>query len=248
MKLGKIKKSNSKIIRVFYSIIRFNWLILKFGINKKYRNYILDTFFPQKDHFQISNQTRLNRYPLIFQTSRDYLISQNKAQLKLLSFGCSTGEEVLSLASYMPDAHIVGVDINKRCIEICRRNNQNQQHLFYPYNSKEFENEKSFDAIFCMAVFQRTENRTRTNNSIAKGITFQRFESEISKLDSKLNEKGLLIIDHTDFDFRETKYALRYQFLDFDKNQKRHNRPLFNSKNEKVSDEQFLYRVFVKMS
>lgn len=245
---NKLRKSNNKILKVGYLILRYNWLILKLVINKQYRNYIWDTLFPQDGHYQISNHTKMNRYPIIFKASRDYLISQNKTNLKLLSFGCSTGEEVFSIGSYLPDAQIVGVDINKKCIDTCRRKNRNQQHSFYLSNSAEFENLISFDAIFCMAVFQRTQNRTKSNNLIVSGITFEQFESEISKLDTKLNNGGLLIIDHTDFDFNDTKCALKYKFLAFEKNRIRHERPLYNSKNEKVSEEQFLYRVFVKMS
>ena len=98
-----------------------------------------------------------------------------------------------------------------------------------------------------MAVFQRTQNRTKKVNSVAIGISFEQFEHEILKLDSKLNSGGLLIIDHTDFDFNDTKCAVNYKPLDFDKNKKIHERPLYNSKNEKISERQFLNRVFVKM-
>jgi hypothetical protein len=104
----------------------------------------------------------------------------------------------------------------------------------------------AFDAIFCMAIFQRTENRTNSDNAVSAGITFDEFQREIGELDAKLKAGGLLFIDHADFNFMDTVHAERYEVLEFDQNRVLHDRPLFDRNNRKVSDDQCLYRAFVK--
>jgi hypothetical protein len=106
-----------------------------------------------------------------------------------------------------------------------------------------------------MAVFQRTENQAIPNNSISLGFSFCQFEREIGELDGKLKVGGLLVIEHTDFDFRETVYGDSYKNLDLERSDDAHasvlpeyNRPLFDRHDRKISDEQCLPRVFVKRS
>ena len=59
---------------------------------------------------QIPNTTALNRYPEIFACAANAAPDTRR----ILSFGCSTGEECVTLASYFPAAQIVGTDINPR--------------------------------------------------------------------------------------------------------------------------------------
>ena len=67
--------------------------------------------------FQPFNFTRADRYPWPFAFARDQL----PANANILSFGCSTGEEIISLKAYLPSAHIRGQDIDPRNVAIARR-------------------------------------------------------------------------------------------------------------------------------
>jgi len=58
--------------------------------------------------FQPSPATQLNRYPEIFRFVRAHV--GDGADVRLLSFGCSTGEEVFSLRQYFPSAGIKGLE------------------------------------------------------------------------------------------------------------------------------------------
>ncbi|MBS4097801.1 MAG: hypothetical protein KGZ83_13300, partial [Sulfuricella sp.] len=125
----------------------------------------------------------------------------------------------------------------------------NFRHARYAFShrfAREFEEAGNFDAIFCLAVLQRTENRTRTNSAHAEGFLFSHFEQEITLLDQKLKPGGLLIIDHTDFRFTETVCGPRYQPIEFKNNRLLRKRPLFDRNNRKISDTTHEYRVFVK--
>ena len=54
-----------------------------------------------------------NRFPEVFSECARYF--GDRTNLRILSFGCSTGEEVLTLREYFPTAEIVGADINNSC-------------------------------------------------------------------------------------------------------------------------------------
>jgi 2-polyprenyl-3-methyl-5-hydroxy-6-metoxy-1,4-benzoquinol methylase len=164
-------------------IYKFLWLskvAVKVVTNGRFRSETYYGIKPNRNHHQIYTFTALDRYPDLFTECRRYFLNfQNNPEPKILSFGCSTGEEVYTLGTYMPFAIIVGIDINQWCINQCRKKNIHSKHFFYNRNSTDFENSKDFDAIFCMAVLQRTENRTSANNSVAIGYTFSKFESEV---------------------------------------------------------------------
>lgn len=67
---------------------------------------------------QESNATEFNRYPSIFSIVREISIDRGKdCGIEVLSFGCSSGEEVASLDSiYLENSKLVGVDVSYSAI------------------------------------------------------------------------------------------------------------------------------------
>jgi hypothetical protein len=239
--IKELQHSRWHIARAVYAVLR---PVGRFLADSRYRAEMLSRWqFRNKQH-QGSVYTAEDRYPLLFAACRDYLSSCNKPSI--LSFGCSTGQEVATIGAYLPRAIIMGVDINEWCIKQCKKKYSNTNWSFYHRFSKEFEASVNFDAIFCMAVFQRTENRLNTDNETASGLTFEQFEQEILMLDAKLKTGGLFIIDHSDFSFTDTICNRHYSPLNFDKNKLLRNRPLFDKNNKKISETQNNYRVFIK--
>ena len=102
-----------------------------------------------------------------------------------------------------------------------------------------------FDAIFCLAVFQHTNNRDEYVNKASKYI-FSQFEQQLIILDKKLKTGGLLFIDHCDFNFLESKIVYKYFPLQMDTNKVFRERPLFNKSNQQTSNTTEIYRVFIK--
>lgn len=192
---------------------------------------------------QDSTYTRPHRYPKLFADCRAYL--GDHAGLRLLSFGCSTGEEVASLGELWPLAAIVGVDINPWCLDECARRHHSPRFTFMHRQSDEFAAAADFDAIFCLAVFQRQENLTRGLET-AGGHTFDQFEREVGLLDRKLNVGGLLAIDNADFQFTDTAVAPRYEPLPSHNNRQLRQRPLYGLDNRKIADEYIAVRIFGK--
>lgn len=208
------------------------------------RAEVFTAFKHGSKYFQRSTYTTLNRYPLLFNQCR--LLLQDVKQPALLSYGCSTGEEVISLSYYLPEARIMGVDINPRCIRICNKKNRNALHVFCEVGDPLFTKSGLFDAIFCMAVFQRIENRPYIPGRRATGFTFQVFEAEIELLHNKLRTGGYFFITESDFSFLDTRFAACYEPVIFEGNMRELNRPLYDTDGHQVARTQALYRCFVK--
>jgi SAM-dependent methyltransferase len=141
---------------------------------------------------QKSNATKINRYPEIFREIKSII----PCPKQILSFGCSTGEECITLQKYyFNDIEIIGLDINEQII----KNNQNinkYKNIKY-YSKVDNINEKS-DLIFANSVLCRwpeTEGE----------YTFETFENTLKIVDSLLNENGYLCIYNSKYLFTETK-------------------------------------------
>jgi SAM-dependent methyltransferase len=230
---------------ILYRVLRGCKVLGLAAVNARYRSEYLTRRRYRDRHFQGPTFTTRDRSPIVFEACAKYLAPVTEP--KLLSFGCSTGEEAFTLAEYMPAAIIIGVDINEWCVRQCIRKNKSEKLHFYHRLSADFEAESGFDAIFCIAVFQRGENRD-FKDKITEGFTFDQFEAEISMLDAKLKPGGLLVVHHSDFSFMDTGVAGHYTPLPFEGNKKVLNRPLFDRDNVRVSEVSVGYRVFVKVT
>lgn len=98
------------------------------------------------EQLQKSNHTKYNRYPLIFSALK--LLTPNPK--KILSFGCSSGKEMLSLKElYFSDAEYHGVDIKDDVIQACK----DRCNFATVHHVKNFDTTLKFDLIICMSVF-----------------------------------------------------------------------------------------------
>lgn len=240
----QLRSSNFLVLRWLYFVLQWSYATVRITVNSRSRSEIFTRMKYGSDHLQNSTYTFSNRYPVLFKQVQQYF-SKHEA-LRILSFGCSTGEEVFTLKQYIPKAAIIGVDINEWCIKQCRKRNDHNDCIFMNRTLDGFDDLSGFDAIFCMAVFQRSENRAKGYNTIVSGFGFEQFEKEIKILDTKLKEGGLLIIDNTDFSFEDTACAYKYIPLDFAGNRLKRNRPIFGSNNQKIAEVTNNNRIFVK--
>lgn len=243
-KIKQLSASKYFPLRLIYYSLKPCWWLLRLFKDSRYRSEMVTRLKYGKQYHQGSVFTVPERYPHLFAAAANYLGTVHKPAI--LSFGCSTGEEVFTLSKYLPGALITGVDINEWCIKQCKKKYPDNNFFFCHRLSPEFTAAGNFDAIFCMAVFQRTGNRLNKDNSIAMGFTFRQFEDEIMLLNDKLKPGGLLVIDNADFCFTDTLCAAHYTPLSFENNQAVRHRPLFDKNNKKIAETQDNYRVFVK--
>jgi 2-polyprenyl-3-methyl-5-hydroxy-6-metoxy-1,4-benzoquinol methylase len=153
---------------------------------------------------QIDNYTEYNRYPKIFQKIKELCSPELSNDLEILSFGCSTGEEIKSLQNlYIPNANYTGVDISKYIIKQNKLNNTSVK-IFY-YNNEEFEFSilKQFDVVLVMSVLCRWPNDT--------DYSFEMFESTLLDIDKYVKKEGYLIIYNSSYCFTDSILSSKYE-------------------------------------
>ncbi len=220
--------------------------VRRFLFNPRIRSENLTRAFHRDAHLQGATYSEPDRYPELFAACASYL--EHTPTPTLLCFGCSTGEEAFSLAKHLPHATIIAVDINRWCLAQARKANRNPRIHFLHSRSPEFAALANLDAIFAMAVFQRSQNRTHTAPAAHRGFPFTAFEQQIARLDAKLKPGGLFFIDHADFRFEDTAAAAHYTPLEFEGSRFLHDRPLFGPDNRLIATQYTMQRLFQKHS
>lgn len=208
--------------------------------------FAMKVFRPGRVH-QTTPATAINRFPVIFSACRNYFAGRHK--IKILSFGCSTGEEVITLRHYFPDATIVGAEVNKYSLEICRKRKHDDNIMFIESTSEEILRNGPYDAIFCMAVFQRTPQLVAEKRitDLSRIYPFRKFEKQICELDSCVKEGGLIIVHFSQYDFKDTKIASKYRAYG-DYNQDCYGPYIFDTNSKLVKERKRRNSIFVKIT
>ena len=181
-----------------------------FLTNGTYRSVAVVRWFRPRALHQTTVLTWMDRYPQIFCACRDYF--GQRQNLRVLSFGCATGEEVITLRAYFPSAWITGAEINRRSLAVCRARLVDDRTSFLYSTRGAIRAHGPFDAIFCMAVLQRTPHAVAGAGvaSLKTIYPFEKFEQQVSALDAMLRTGGLLIVHHTQYRVRDTAVGSHY--------------------------------------
>ncbi|UPT77262.1 methyltransferase domain-containing protein [Sulfurovum sp. XGS-02] len=246
-KITSFKTSKNILHKSLYYSTFILWKVTsvpyRFLFSAEYRSLILLKYFKGQYVHQVSNYTAYNRYPDIFYKIKELI--GNKKNIKILSFGCSTGEEVYTLREYFPDAMIIGVDINKHNIQKAISKN-NDPKIIFSYNIDEtIQNNGPFDIIFALAVLQRTQNRHESTYDSSHIYPFNKFNKQITQLNCYLKSNGIFAIDFADYLFEDTDVASQYHAL-----KGSHNvisdRLMFKANNQRMKNNVLLHRIFLK--
>src|SRR5215469_3620108 len=101
---------------------------------------------PLPGRFQPYSHTLPDRYPWLFKFAARELTA---AELNILSFGCSRGDEVFTLRRYFPRAALRGIDVDPHNIAACRaRAGRAARMSFCTAATTHGEPSSAFDAIF----------------------------------------------------------------------------------------------------
>jgi SAM-dependent methyltransferase len=153
---------------------------------------------------QISNVTAMNRYPSIFGGVKRIVSEHTQTYpLSILSFGCSTGEEVRTLKEmYFQDCKITGVDISETIIEKNKLENTDPD-VTYVTPSELKHSQQQFDIIFCMSVLC-IHCSGKQSQLAANGYLFDTFERTLVDLHQMTKIGGFLVIYNEAYLFHET--------------------------------------------
>lgn len=138
--------------------------------------------------------TEEDRYPDLFDLSAALAPEAGR----ILSFGCSTGEELEAIRRRFPRAEIVGAEINPRSRRLAaRRSKADTGTRVVPPKSIN----GTFEIIFALAVFQREPHKV--NETEAQDISalypFGRFEEAVTELVERLQPGGLLCVTNSQY-------------------------------------------------
>lgn len=157
--------------------------------------------------------TSVDRHPGLFAFARTAL--SDRASPRILSFGCSTGEEPLTLSHYFPDGNIDAIEINARSARQARALlSEHGVRNVEIYNlGKPPLPPAVYDAIFCLSVLRHGELEARRPQSCLSILPFTRFAETVAALDAVLVPGGLLFIWGSNFRFADLEMATRYDVL-----------------------------------
>ena len=150
--------------------------------------------------------TSEDRYPELFDALAARLAGV--AQPRILSFGCSSGEEVRALRMRMPQARIVGIDLNRLMIAKARAAD--------PAHAGDYRCDgapqpgECFDAVLALAVFRHGELEAQRPDSCTAILPFARFEQGLALLDAHLVPGGWLALYNQHFRLADTALAASY--------------------------------------
>ena len=163
---------------------------------------------PPKGLFQPFARTRLDRYPVTFRFVQRALGADGRVHL--LSFGCSTGEEMASLRRYFPNGVIKGIDINPAHIAAARRQ-ADADMSFTVASSTAAEPDESYDAIFCMAVLRHGDLARPGVTRCDHLLRFEDFAVAVADFARCLKPGGLLVVRHSNFRLCDAPAGARFE-------------------------------------
>lgn len=246
-----MRDSRNSVVRLLYHILkpmyRSVMVVLRFCTNAEFRSIQWNLLTNNKAVHQTTTYTSYNRYPFVFEGVKE--IMTDKEQLKILSFGCSTGEEVETIRAYFPNATIVGADINKECLKSCQKRIFDEKVKFIISSQDLIHKQGPYDAIFCMAVLQRLPHKVLNEGitNISTLYPFRKFEDQLIELDKHLNVNGLLIVHFTQYNFLETSISHKYEPIEAIR-QTEYPTPIFDKDGCIVEGSEQYYSVYIKIN
>jgi SAM-dependent methyltransferase len=163
---------------------------------------------PLAGRFQPYAHTLPDRYPWLFDFAAAALVEGPSP--RLLSFGCSKGDEVFSLRRRFPHAVINGLDIDPGNIAACTARAhvlQDDRLSFAVAANARNEPADHYDAIFCLAVLCHGDLTVRRARHSEPLLRFSDFERTVTELAGCVRPGGYLFLHTTNFRFYDTAVA-----------------------------------------
>jgi len=164
--------------------------------------------------FQPYGSTKEDRHPDLFQFIKTNI--PNDKDIRLLSYGCSTGEEAFTLRRYFPRACIKGIDINPYFVKVCQRQLDKRGDPLMSFEvagSAVNEPAAHYDAIFCLSVFRHGDLAENYPSRCDHLIRFADYETTITQIALCLKPGGYLITVGSNFRFSDTESANEFKVI-----------------------------------
>jgi SAM-dependent methyltransferase len=155
-----------------------------------------------------------DRYPWLFEFARANI--EDSPGTRILSFGCSSGEEVFTLRKYFPAAAIKGIDIERHNISRCeaRARVENATAMTFSVAANtQSEPAACYDAIFCVAVLCLGDLTVSGEQCSEPYLYFRDFERMVTDFARCLRPGGILFLLTTNFRFCDTAVSQDFDLV-----------------------------------
>lgn len=163
--------------------------------------------------FQPYTTTTEDRYPEEFARIAAAL---DRPALAVLSFGCSSGAELLALGRAFPGARIRGIDINPLAVRNARRRVREaglaRRVSIGRGGDASAEPAAAYDVVTALAVFRHGSLKAQPP-TCTELLRFADFDRTVAGLSAALRPGGLLLIRHANFRFTDTSVAADYELV-----------------------------------
>jgi hypothetical protein len=152
---------------------------------------------------QFSAVTAFDRYPTLFTA-----LAGRIRPRRLLSFGCSTGEECATARTYWPNAEVVGVDVNEESLAAARCRVPGVRFL----QARLLPDLGRFDLVLALSVLCRHRD-TKDQTDISAIYPFQMFAEAVGRLVAAVASRGVLVVVNANYRFEDTTHATDFRPL-----------------------------------
>lgn len=160
--------------------------------------------------FQPYTTTGPDRYPEEFGVLREHLVTGSP---RILSFGCSSGDELLTLRDYFPAARIKGIDANPLAVRTARKRVSGDAAIeVEKADDASREPAGAYDVVLALAVFRHgalSESPPRCDDLIA----FADFERTVTDLANAVAPGGFFVTRHANFRFTDCAVAAGFELV-----------------------------------
>lgn len=152
---------------------------------------------------QLSPVTAFDRYPTLFAA-----LAARIRPARVLSFGCSTGEECATIGRYWPEAEVVGVDVNEDSLATARRRVAGARF----HHAATLPDLGGFDLVLALSVLCRHRD-TLDRDDIAAVYPFGMFAEAVGRIVKAVTRHGVLVVMNANYRFEDTPHADGFQPL-----------------------------------
>lgn len=163
---------------------------------------------------QIDTTTKLDRYPALFSSISKLfkyrrISRKDDSPLRILSFGCSSGEELLTIKTYLNNSIIFGCDVNKKMLELAKAKSPSAT-VFYSTPSN-LAAHGPYDLILCLSVFCVHDVHERNVPTI---FPFTQYEDIFTgSIRSNLSPNGVVAIVNSNYFFDELGVSSEFKAI-----------------------------------
>jgi hypothetical protein len=151
---------------------------------------------------QTSGTSWSERYPELFDLAAELAPRAGR----ILSFGCSSGEELEALRRRFPTAEIVGAEINARLRRTAAQRMAGDRRVSVV---RPDEIDGMFDVVLALSVLQRLPDQVakRGVDDLSASYPFERFDAEVTRLAARIVPGGLLCVTNAHYRVEDSDVA-----------------------------------------